>query len=448
MTVGYNDFAKYWADQGGANAAAEGWGAADPNAELRRRFSIPDSIPDSVIQQYYQKNGLPDPISSGGFGQQMMDFAGPGSPLAWVASMAYGGPVAGTISAANGSGATQSMGVDPRLTTTAALAYGAANSGGAGSGPPPSSDGGAMDMGQGMDGMYDYQSPQNANFWNNTYATNNTGTMTDAIPAGSNGMDDWWSELGLTAQDVGMSADPWTASPSTADLGGNIGSSGGLTDFLSQAGPDALKFIGKNPGLIGALLGGVLGSRASPRPAGTTTTTQDLPEWLKPYVMGNLNAAGGAQASLLNSPSVSGAAVPEYLKTVRGDYLNPSSNPYLDATYKHAAGLVDAGIDSRFESAGRYGSGAHQSVLQEGNNNLATNIFGGNYQAERARQVAAVGGAPTFDTQRSAAAFSPYSDYKSLFPGSTATTTPYFTNPLGGILSGGLAGGMLSRMMV
>ncbi len=187
--------------------------------------------------------------------------------------------------------------------------------------------------------------------------------------------------------------------------------------------------------LGGGLAGGALGLLGGgSHPAGSTTTTanQDLPAWLKPYVTGNLQNAQNAFGN------INQYAIPEYERTLQGDYLNPSTNPYLDMVYKHAAGLVGADVDSRFAGSGRYGSGAHQGVLAEKLGGLASNLFGQNYQSERARQAAAAAGAPSFF-------FSPYQLYASLFPNlkNTATTEPYFTNPLGNALSMGLLGSQL-----
>lgn len=206
--------------------------------------------------------------------------------------------------------------------------------------------------------------------------------------------------------------------------------------------------MGGNGGgsLLGAGIGGLLGALgANSKPAGTTTSVQDIPDWLKPYVIGNLTGAIGAQQSLTGNKAVMDAATPEYLKTIRGNYLNPASNPYLDQTYQHAANLMGANVDSRFEAAGRYGSGAHQGVLQEGLGNLANQIYGMNYQTERGRQAAAVGGAPGFTSNAATAAFAPYTGLSGLFPNVRSTSTPYFTNPLGGILSGATAGSQLGK---
>lgn len=248
-------------------------------------------------------------------------------------------------------------------------------------------------------------------------------------------------ELSAAGAGGALGAGTAAAAAGTAASAMTAPASGGGTINIPGIGDVPLAALGMLAGAATGALG------ASSKPAGSTTTTQDVPDWLKPYVMGNLNQAGGTKGALLaNGTPATTASIPEYLKTVSGAYLDPATNPYLDATYKHAAGLVGAGIDSRFEAAGRYGSGAHQGVLQEGFNNLGTSIFGGNYQAERARQTAAITGAPTFDTGTAGAAFAPYTDYANLFPSSRSTTQPYFSNLPGSILSGALAGGTLSKM--
>lgn len=65
-----------------------------------------------------------------------------------------------------------------------------------------------------------------------------------------------------------------------------------------------------------------------------------------------------------------------------GQYLN--SNPYLDATFNRAADSVQNRLQTSFAGAGRNTSAARPYAAQE-LNDLATNIYGGNYQAERER---------------------------------------------------------------
>jgi hypothetical protein len=92
--------------------------------------------------------------------------------------------------------------------------------------------------------------------------------------------------------------------------------------------------------------------------------------------------------------------------TSRGDYLDPASNPYLQQTYDLAANRMadayakgtGASTNAAFGKALSFGGSAHQEVT-EGNNrafgdslgNLANQVFGGNFQAERARQMQATG---------------------------------------------------------
>lgn len=204
---------------------------------------------------------------------------------------------------------------------------------------------------------------------------------------------------------------------------------------------------------IGAGIGAFLGAAGGgSKPAGmtTSTTTQDIPEWLKPYVMGNLNGAQSTRDSITGSNNgLMASALPEYTKTINGDYLNPGSNPYLTGTFNTAADLVNGRINSTFEGAGRYGSGAQAGAIGTADANLANQIFGGNYQAERARQNSAMMGVPAFNSQSSNAAFAPYSSFSSLVPGlqNGTSSSPYFTNPMGNLLSGALAGGQLGGML-
>jgi hypothetical protein len=151
-------------------------------------------------------------------------------------------------------------------------------------------------------------------------------------------------------------------------------------------------------GLLGILLGGGLGgSMGGSTPAGNTTTTT-----------GQTLAPGGLQ---------------NIQDTIAGRYLDPSSNPYLSSTYDAAARQVTPRVNSIFELGGRYGSGMHQGILGQNLSDLANNIYGTNYQNERTRQFAA--------------ATSPIGN---------TVASPYFTNPLAGILSGALGGGVLGNL--
>jgi hypothetical protein len=93
-----------------------------------------------------------------------------------------------------------------------------------------------------------------------------------------------------------------------------------------------------------------------------------------------------------------------------GQYLDPSSNPYLRSTFDTASRAVtdnyrDAvlpALQSRFALAGQGASGNFAGAYGRANQALGTSlsdlgssIYGGNYQAERGRQESARSFAPT-----------------------------------------------------
>lgn len=69
--------------------------------------------------------------------------------------------------------------------------------------------------------------------------------------------------------------------------------------------------------------------------------------------------------------------------TLNGKYLDPSSNPWLSKTFDLAAGKVRNALDSEFNSNGEFGSSMHQGATGSALDNLATQIYGGNYGNER-----------------------------------------------------------------
>lgn len=169
----------------------------------------------------------------------------------------------------------------------------------------------------------------------------------------------------------------------------------------------------------------------------TTTSQQQLPDFLQQY------APSYAQAgwNLFNQPyqaypyetvapfaqdqesamdmvrqQATGEQNPLYnasqqqtLNTINGDYLNPSTNPYLQQTYDQAADRMTdafsrgtaAQTDSAFARSGAFGGSAwneaqqaNQTALGDSLAGLAANMYGGNYSQERSRQQAASQFAP------------------------------------------------------
>jgi hypothetical protein len=168
---------------------------------------------------------------------------------------------------------------------------------------------------------------------------------------------------------------------------------------------------------LGAGLGSILGGAGGSKPAGTTTRTEDVPDWLKPFYQSNLSGASTLRDSLTSAGNpLLGESADEMGKTIRGDYLNPDSNPYLAATGRNVADMIGRSVDSRFSSAGRYGSNAFQDTLGTNVGKALTDLYGTNYAAERGRQVATQLGTPGYVTGSVGAQFAPYMDFHEADP--------------------------------
>lgn len=130
---------------------------------------------------------------------------------------------------------------------------------------------------------------------------------------------------------------------------------------------------------------------------------------LNPYQTQGINAQ--AQRGAAGSP-VNAAAGTELQKTLSGGYLN--NNPYLAKQYDAAAGSITknynnsvipqlTALDARSGSFGNTGvasvTGQAQGQLAEQLGNVATNLYGNDYAAERNRMQTAVSQAPSIANQ-------------------------------------------------
>ena len=59
--------------------------------------------------------------------------------------------------------------------------------------------------------------------------------------------------------------------------------------------------------------------------------------------------------------------------------LATNDNPYMDALYQRANNQAQASLDSNFNRAGRYGSGAHEAAAADAANNLADQMYSSLY---------------------------------------------------------------------
>lgn len=93
------------------------------------------------------------------------------------------------------------------------------------------------------------------------------------------------------------------------------------------------------------------------------------------------------QRALAGSP-VTNAAKTNLEATLRGDYLNPQSNPYLQNTVNQAMGDVQSRVNSQF-SGNNFGGSAHQEWMQKNLMDTAMPYYMQNYGDERNRQMQA-----------------------------------------------------------
>lgn len=177
------------------------------------------------------------------------------------------------------------------------------------------------------------------------------------------------------------------------------------------------------------------GGGGSSNPSDTSSrVTQDLPSWAQPYAQSLLEQAGNLSQTpyqaytgqrmanmtpeqqaglamtrdraLSGAPDVNAAREQNVLtsqgayhgaspssgflsNTLSGSYLSPDSNPYLKATVGRAMDDTATKVNAQFNSAGGYGGSAHQETVARELGNLANQMYGQNYIAERGNQMQA-----------------------------------------------------------
>jgi hypothetical protein len=97
----------------------------------------------------------------------------------------------------------------------------------------------------------------------------------------------------------------------------------------------------------------------------------------------------GTQRAMAGSPTLD-AANRNITSTLNGDYLNPASNPYLQANVGQAMNDVTGRVNSQFNN-NNFGGSAHQETLTRNLGDVANNMYGENYARERGNQLNAAG---------------------------------------------------------
>jgi hypothetical protein len=211
----------------------------------------------------------------------------------------------------------------------------------------------------------------------------------------------------------------------------------GLSALLSS--PTALGMAG------GALLGGLGGSEQ----AGTITVEEGIPDWLKPYAKPTLDKYATDIANYQIDPyGIMPSAMQEFQRTINGQYLDPSTNKYLEDYFRLGAERVKGSLSPSFGHMNAFGQhSGYNEALSRGLSDLAVGIYGGNYTKERDRMSQMTASAPNFLTGASSSAFAPYQQYLNTV-GSLGKKKdqPYFDNPFGNILGGAMLGGSLGSI--
>lgn len=231
---------------------------------------------------------------------------------------------------------------------------------------------------------------------------------------------------------------------------------------------------------IGALIGAI-DSNNQPK---STTSTQTSDPWagLQPYLRDlfarsqgasiNPSAATAQSQRMISDRAnagspLTGAAQSALLPTLRGDYLDPGTNPAWAPMSQRITDAYSQGTaaqtDAAFNRAGAFGLGNSAYEQQVGRNQQglgdALSMLAGNiYNQERGRQMQGINIAPfTAQSQYADAerlgqlgqeqTWGPLFNYQRLISGQGGGTTnmsqPLYSNPLNGALGGALLGNQL-----
>lgn len=152
--------------------------------------------------------------------------------------------------------------------------------------------------------------------------------------------------------------------------------------------------------------------------SGSSTSTSSPPQWTQPYLekigagvssqldvpmqwYGGQRTAGftpeqtlaqqmTTQRATEGSPFMKQAG-DEWSKTMRGDYLNPNTNPFLKQGFNQMLEETLPGIDTSARQAGMYGSSSQDLIRGKAMGDIGARI----YEPERQRQTQAMNFAPT-----------------------------------------------------
>lgn len=206
----------------------------------------------------------------------------------------------------------------------------------------------------------------------------------------------------------------------------------------------------------------------TPAQAGSPGIPGLLPEAARLYGTNNPDTMQGLDMTrqrAMNGSPINTANASMFADTLNGKYLDPNTNPYLKGTFDQGANAVQGRVNSMFQGSNRTGSGLQQDTYQKNLNDLANTVYGGNYQQERSRQMAAGSIAPSianqdyFDASQLMGVGNhdnqKLATYAGLLGGvngggqnQSNAQTPYFTNPISSAAGTGLTGYLLYKALM
>jgi hypothetical protein len=169
-----------------------------------------------------------------------------------------------------------------------------------------------------------------------------------------------------------------------------------------------------------SFIGGLLGGTKTSKGSTSTTTTSDPYAPVVPYLTSYLDKVNGIydntpQFSALeqqgyntlngvaSDQSSLNGAIAANDATVSGQYLTPDTNPYLADIARRVSGIAGANVNATFGGKGRSSGGLAGYYAGKGVTDSLTDLYGQQYDNERARQQQAIAQSVGLDQQRYAA---------------------------------------------
>lgn len=127
---------------------------------------------------------------------------------------------------------------------------------------------------------------------------------------------------------------------------------------------------------------------------GSSNTQVRAPGFIDDSLQGANNAARMAFQGLEDPNTVAGRNLVG--QSLRGDFLHPDTNPFIQQTFDRGADAIQQRLDSQFSGAGR-NIGASRAPATAELSDFASSLFGGNFENERNRQIQSMFAANEFN---------------------------------------------------